>query len=509
MAAAASTASSRLLHPSIPFYVVAGFLANSLFLHQNLLEFAHLGAIFLVFVLGLRLEPSRLSSVAKDGLGASVSLASVCGIIGFTASAQVFNTLNAVYIGFASALSSSIIGLDMVERDLDIDLLHGRLAESVQLFQDVIAIMGIIAITGISSPQPLVAAAQGIGILTVAAFIRSHVIGIVAETMEQSRELTLLTTIGVLSLFIGASEIANLPTAVGAFAAGFSMAKFPYNEESLETVSPLKDFFSAVFFVSLGSMISVPGYAAIIAAGTVLGLAIVLRPVLTAAILLEQGYDHRTSYLTGFSLDQVSELALVLSIQTFVSGTMSQPVFEGIVLAAVASMTISSYSTRHRERIVEAMKMLGIDEKRSLEPVDAEGHTLLAGYAQQGRMIAEELDEIVLIENDPEKVTEARQNGIKTVFGDALEKETWRAANAEKASAVISTVPDRKVSERAIEHSRAERTFLRAGDIAEAKEFMDRGAAFAEVSEITAARRLSHHIRRSMEDENYPEELRR
>lgn len=426
-----------------------------------------------------------------------------------------FSVVESIYFGLAAGLSSSLVGLRMIEEDLEIDLLHGRLAESINLLQDLFAVLAISAISAATASNTITVFGSALALLGFSGIFRSHVLEKLFEKMERTRELTMLASISSLVVFTALAELSGLSVIVGSFAAGFSMARFPYNEEVLEAVEPLKDFFSAVFFVALGSMLSMPIATTLVSAILLFGFSSVLKPLLTGLYLIERGFDERTSYLTGFSLDQISEFGLIFAIQAFITGTISEPVFQSIVLATVASMSFSSYTSRHQEEIAAFLKKIEMRENRADSTVNgAENHIVILGYHIQGRKIAEELaesreEEIAVIDNNPEKITEAKENRHLTVLGDAVDEETWKAANISQAKVLISTVPSFQLSKRVLNLETSAELFLRAEDPIRAVELMEEGAALAELPKVTAAERVEHHIKRALEDPNYVEELRR
>lgn len=452
--------------------------------------------------------------MADDSLRTAFVSTLVIGFLAYTASTMIgFSTVEGVYFGMAAGLSSSLVGLRMIEDDLEIDLLHGRLAESINLVQDLFAVIIISAVSAATSPSTLTVFGSALALLGLSGVFRSKLLEPLFENMERTRELTMLASISSLVIFTAMAELSGLSVIVGSFAAGFSMAKFPYNEEVLEAVEPLKDFFSAVFFVALGSMLSMPTAVTLLSAALLFFLSSILKPLITGFYLIERGLDERTSYLTGFSLDQISEFGLIFAIQGFLTGAISEPVFQSVVIATVASMSFSSYTSRHLEKIAAFLKKIEMDGERVESDVgEVENHVLILGYHIQGKKLAENLDkdrEIVIIDNNPEKITEAKEEGYSTVLGDAVDSKTWEAARIEKADILISTVPSYRLSNRLLNLETDAEVFLRADNPETAIELMERGAAFAELPKVTAAERVKHHIKRALEDPHYVEELRR
>ena len=510
----------RLKHPSIPAYILAGILITNQIDQATTLEFAQLGIIFLVFIYGLKLEPERLKTVARESLSTTVFTTFLIGVGSFLIGIALgLDNINAAYFSLAATISSSLVGLELIEKDIQAGMLHGRLAESIHLTQDAIAILFILLTSAITSGEFITSMTAGIAVLGTAILIREHVLEYAAEFVERSQELTMLISLATLAGFIGITEIINLSTIIGSFAAGICLAKFPYNIESLDTIKPLKDFFSAVTFVSLGTLIVVPSLSTIVLSAILIVITLALKPLLTAFYLIQTGYDQRTAYLTGFSLDQISEFALIIGIQAFIVGTMVRPLFDSIVIAATLTMIISSYTNRHEEKVYRFLsKIFEIeDNKKRIEDRsrigDVRDHIIVVGYGTQGKRIVETLEEekeeFVLIENDPEKITEAKEHVDNYVFGDALDSKTWSIAEMKKADLIISTVPSIKISRKILALDTETDRILRTPEIKEAAELMNNGAYFVDVPDVIAADQLVDHIHQVKQDINYREELRR
>lgn len=510
----------RFSHPAIPAYIIAGVILNQYIIHESLISFAQLGIIFLVFIFGLRMEPERLNSVASEAFNTALITTAIMGfgtyIIGIYLG---LNSVNAIYFSIAASISSSLVGMDLIEDDLRADLLHGRLSESIHLIQDTFAILFIIFSGAVASQDFSFTIISGIVVIALALFIRSNVIDHIMKVAGDSQELTMLTALGILTTFVAITELSNLSTVIGSFAAGLAMAKFPHNTESLETVKPLKDFFSAILFVSLGSLITLPSVGAFILTLMVILGVVIAKPLLTAFYLIHIGYDHRTAYLTGLSLDQVSEFALMIGIQAFIVGNMAESLFQALVISAVATMIISTYTSRYDEEIYKFLSTyLDIDEndKKIEERTnvgDVRNHVILVGYGTQGKKIAEAVMEIdrdlVVIENDPEKVTEAKKNVENHVFGDAVDDHTWRAAKADRAALIISTVPSHSLSEEILSLENNADEMLRTPEVDEAADLIKKDAFFVEVPDLVASEQLIDHINQVVKDVNTKEELRR
>lgn len=501
---------------------MAGVLVGNFFPADEMITFTQIGLSFLVFIFGVKMDPERLETVAGDGLKtAALEILSI-SLIGL--GVAVFMGLNGfetMIFVLATALSSTLVGLDLLEKEIDLNLAHGRLAESIHLSQDLIAVVALMILG--ASTFTLEAVSQsmlhGFAVLAIALLFRRYALDHIANLTENSRELLMLVSITVLIGFLGLTEFFHVSLAIGSFAAGLAVSKYPHNMEILETTGSLKDFFSAIFFVSLGALLTVPTLEVIFLSAAMIILTVVAKPFAVITSLVGLGQNKRTAYLTGFSIDQVSEFALIITIQAYLSGLIADTVFQAVIITATVSMMISSYTAKHGDRIysllskydhIEAFPTKVSEEVSSHE---LEDHIIVIGHDTQGKRLLETLEdeeaEYVVIDNDPEKITDLQQKDENFIFGDIMEDGTWEKANYRDAKLIISTVPVRKSSEKILSLDTEADKILRSEDIEEAEEFLDRGAIYVNIPEVLSAELLLDHIEGLMENRRYREDLRR
>jgi CPA2 family monovalent cation:H+ antiporter-2 len=182
-------------------------------------------------------------------------------------------------------------------------------------------------------------------------------------------------------------------------------------------------------------------------------------------------------------------------------------------------MIVSSYTNRHEEKLYRFLSdTLDIDDKKDRiaersQVGDVKNHVIVVGYGTQGQRMVNTLEEhdkeFVLIENDPEKISEAKQHVKNYVFGDALDQKTWENARFQNADLILSTIPSIKISREILSLETEADKILRTPEIKEAAELMNNGAYFVDVPDVIAADQLIEHIHRVKQDLNYREELRR
>ncbi len=513
---------NRLSHPLIPAYIFAGLMLGALIPSDEVLTLSQIGIAFLVFIFGVKTDLDRIKTVAEESLSTAAIQVTVIGAALYLLGRGLgLDQINTLYLAAAGALSSSLVGLDLVESEVKTDILHGRLSESIQLIQDILALIIITFIAAETStrglPEIFLYTSMVVGLALV---LRKHVFPRATELTEGSSELLMLLGLSVLTGFVGIAELLEVSLVVGSFAAGLAVARFPENLEILDSIGSLKDFFAAIFFVSVGALIATPGIATLILTSAIVVSVIFLKPAVTGLSLMINGYDKRTSYLTGLSLDQVSEFALIIVIQAYIAGGIDIVVFQSVVLSAAITMTVSSYTSRHEERIYKTISKrspIEVSSKKIKEntriPEKLGDHVILLGYDTQGREIADALEsedqQFIIVENDPEKIVELSKQDYNYIYGDVFDQETWNKINYQDCRLIVSTIPFRDVSREVLKLDTDAEIILRSQETGEARRLLEEGAAYVDVPDIVASEELIDHLRGVMENRDYAEELRR
>jgi CPA2 family monovalent cation:H+ antiporter-2 len=484
---------TRLPIPAIPVYIVVGLAIGPTIEQGATLELAQWGIAFLVFAFGVEVEPTRFKTVATDSeFVAAVQLLVVGSIAAGFGLGLGLSPIDAVFVGTTAALSSSLVGRELVITDIRRDLLYGRLIASIHFVHELIAVLLILVLSAAMFTPDGIALKLGYGviILLAAIVVRVYLYRPLVHLSGKSDELVVLTGIGLLLGFISLSVAADVAIAVGAFAAGVAIPR--EHPDSLALITGLEsfdDFFAAIFFVTLGSLVSVPTPRVLLLAAVGFIAVAVLRPLVTSGLLLWRGYEPRTALMTSFGLDQVSEFALIIAIQAFLIGRIELAVFEAIILTAAATMITSTFTRRYEQSLSRRVINLApswlsrrwVDERSQVDgPLD--DHVIVVGWGQLGRIVTRTCDDlglsVVVIEHDPERLEDLRDADTRYVFADAMSRVAWKRAGAENASLVVSTVPQRGLSERILTLDILADVFVRASDPAEALALYDRGATY-------------------------------
>lgn len=496
-----------------PLLIVAGIIGGIFIDEQLALELAELGIALLVFAFGVRLQFSDIEEVITESEIVAFAQILVLGALGVGFGMGMGVSLaESLFIGVAVALSSTMVGTALLETEIRLNLMYGRLGQSIQLIQDLVAVLFILIVSaGVFELDPAVLQI-GYGVVFVlgAVVVNRYVFKIVSRLSGGSDELLIIGTIAILVLFIGAAVTVDVPIVVGAFAAGLAIKYDPVEYLGLlNGLKSIEDFFVAIFFMTVGALVVIPfveigpveSVTKLVLVGGIVVLTAVIKPLMTVVLLIKRGYEARTATLVGVSTDQVSEFALVIAIQASLVGLLSQDVFDAIILAAAITMITTSMTQRHSERLYQRIRSHGLlrsthrkIDSSSHVPADISDHVIVIGYGRAGSRAVDTLEELghpyVVIENDPALIGEVRANCEAYVIGDAVEAYSWEVAQVEQARAVVSMTPSMSVSEYLLSLDLDCVLVLRSVTEADALSLMDRGATYSIVPDLLAAEEL-------------------
>ncbi|ELY97476.1 sodium/hydrogen exchanger [Natrialba chahannaoensis JCM 10990] len=506
----------------IPFYIIAGLIAGRFVTEAEIIVLAQWGIAFLVFAFAIRIDFSDFQTVLRDAEVAAATQLLVVGPIAFGIGylfADLFQFTepirNAVYFASAVVLSSSLVGGVLLGTEIRQNLVHGRLASSIHFVDDLVAITLLLILSVEVVTADAIAAQIGYGVLFVVGglLLYRHGFPLLVRLAAGDGELILIGSISILIAFLAAAEYIGLSIVVGAFAAGIAIRSD--GTQSLEVqngISSITDFFVAIFFVTVGALVSIPSLDVLLIGTALAAFVLFVNPIVHVLSFIYEGYDARTAFLAGSSLNQVSEFALIIAIQAWQMGTITDPLFDAIILAAAVTMLLSFLGQRTEDivyntvvaRLFAGQRTRKVDEQSSVDDLD--DHVIVVGYGRIGRQIVEVLETTetpyVVIENDPVLWDELDTECRNYVLGDALADYTWEKAQAADATLICSTVDHRPVSETVLNldlsldtHTHTDPdpdpdTILRSESTRDAQELLESGATHVAVPNVLAGDQL-------------------
>ncbi|MDY6762008.1 MAG: cation:proton antiporter [Candidatus Nanohaloarchaea archaeon] len=511
-----------LRQPLIGAYILAGILIGPdvLGIVRNtevIRMFAELGVAFLLFMVGLELDLSRLKEVRNVVLGAALTEVMFLFSIGFFIMYLLgFGGFPAIYVGLFIAFNSTAVLIKLLADRGDLDTLHGRIILGILLIQDIIVVLALSVLSTLNTPGlEIIASAivQGAGLFALAVVLSKYVMPNFFALIDDSHEIVLLSSVAILFAFVGAAVETGFSAAVGGFLAGIALTAFPYNIEIAERARSMRDFFVTIFFVSLGMLVSLSHLSKLLVPFVVLLAAILLlKPFFVTLMVSLFGYGRRTSFYTGLNLSQVSEFSMVLALLGLQMGHIDTGIFSLVTALMVVSITITSYAVKYQINLYELFGEFVVtfrDSSYEESTSDLEDHVVVCGVHIKGRKILRFLEDhdesIVVIDHDPEIISWAqKEEDIDPVYGDIEDALTLERANVEQAKAVISTVPDAEDNRYLVnyleKHNPDAVSIVSSDDMESALLLYEEGADYVLYPEMLAAKEASEMVEQLYED---------
>jgi len=310
-----------------------------------------MGIVFLLFLLGLHLQPQNLVHMLKKVTWIALFSSAIFAIIAYWIGRWFgLSVPESWVLGAAMMFSSTIIGLKL----LPTTILHhqhtGEVMISVLLMQDLIAIVILIMINGAQeggglSWNDLVLVCVALPALILFAFaVERYILVKLLARFDRTQEYVFLLSIGwCLGMSIIAQKM-GLSEDIGAFVAGVTLAASPISLFIAESLKPLRDFFLVMFFFSVGAAFNF-GYAAqvVIPACILAALMLILKPVCFYLLLVKAGEKKPIAKEVGFRLGQGSEFSLLVASIALSSQLISDVASNLIQATTILTFIVSSY----------------------------------------------------------------------------------------------------------------------------------------------------------------------
>ncbi|MBW2998922.1 cation:proton antiporter, partial [Candidatus Woesearchaeota archaeon] len=454
-----------LKQPVIPVYIITGILLVPIFEIIHVKDFvssiSYFGIVFLLFIAGLELKFDKLknvSSVASIGGTILVMLLFLIGIA--VASLFGLNVISSIFMGLIFAFSSTMVVVKILSDKKQLDSLHGKIAMGLLVIQDIFAIVAFVALTsyGDFSMAKLVELLINIAIVSFIFIVAAkYILPKTFSFVAKFQDLLFLTSITVCLFFALIFGIFISPEAlgIGAFLAGLALANLPYDLEIISRISPLKDFFSLLFFTSIGMLLPLEYiFANLSFTITFVLLILVLRPIITFIIIRFFNYMPRVAFLTAITQSQISEFGLILAFFGKATGSLSDELFASIIVIAVLSLTLTSYLTKYENKIYGFVKKYltffgGSKTNYDLENLPTKfkkKFILIVGYDRLGYSVLKTLkkkhESIVVVDYNPEVIKKLVEDKIHCIYGDISDSELIGRLKLKNCKLIISTIPE-------------------------------------------------------------------
>ena len=512
----------RLGFGSVLGYLAAGVVIGPWALglisdSENILRFAELGVVFLLFLVGLELRPHRLWVLRRQVFGLGMAQVIVTGVVLAGFGLLLGLAPNVAWLaGFGLALSSTAFVLQMLAEKNQLTTTHGRWAFSVLLFQDlaVIPLLALVTFLGTAtieadggaSGRVVISVLVAVAVFAGGRFVLRHVFRAVARwgTAETFTAAALLVVIGAALLM----ESAHVSMGLGAFLAGMLLADSEYRHQLEADIAPFKGLLLGLFFIAVGMTANL----ALLAERWPSIVGVMFSLLLVKAIIIFVlgrifGLSKARAGTLSMVLPQGGEFAFVLFAAAMSYQLISQTDAEFFILVVTLSMAATPLLFIFDEKILR--RWLGGDETRHFDTISEEQNfVIIAGFGRVGQVIGRILAmrriRFTAIDSSVDQVDIVRRFGNKVYYGEPHRLDILRAAKVEACTIIVVAIGDPEESLKTVQTIRTHyplvRVYARARNRYHALRLMDLGVEFFLRDTLLSSLALSEAVLQGLGD---------
>ncbi|MCI7465449.1 MAG: cation:proton antiporter [Candidatus Onthomorpha sp.] len=351
-----------LKQPVVLGYIVAGLLAGP---HisliptvqpENISTWADIGVIFLLFGMGLEFSFKKMMSIGKVGGKAMLFEVLTLSVFGFAIGRLMgWNVIDSMLLGGMLTMSSTAI---IVKAFNDMGLQKEKFAGivfGILVFEDLFAILLMVilstfAVSRSFEGSELAMMVARLGFFLVMWFVCGiYLIPTLLKKIKKylNSETLLLVAMGLCFLMVVLATKAGFSSALGAFIMGSILAETIELENIEKVIQPIKDFFGAIFFVSVGMMVDPQvlfdnfSTVIIIAAASIAG-----KMIFTTTGVRLAGGSMKTAVQSGFSLAQMGEFSFIIASMGMSLGVTSASIYPIVIAVSVITTFTTPYTIK-------------------------------------------------------------------------------------------------------------------------------------------------------------------
>ena len=436
---------------------------------EEILHFAELGVVLLLFIIGLELRPSRLWKMRVDILGLGFGQIGICaGAFYFIGTSLGVDWRTALVASFALALSSTAFALQMLQERGQLSTKYGQKALAILLAQDIaiIPVLALLPLLAFGSDAGIAPTNENwliLGICLIAFGLLGRFINPVFRFLSASGAREIMTAAALLIVFGAAAmmDAAHLSMGLGAFLAGVILSESHFRHELEANIEPFRGLLLALFFMAVGMSLDLKIVLQnwyIVLFGVPLFMAI--KGVLVWLMMRLFRNSNADALRVAITLPQGGEFGFVLFAAAFGLGIISAS--DSALLAAIVtlSMAANPFVTQGFNALAKRFANEGYSEEAIQCFDDASAKIIVCGFGRFGQIGAQMLMaeglEITAIDHDAERIKAAATFGFKIYYGDVTRPEIMRAAGADSATVIAICLGDIARTRRMIEMVRRE-----------------------------------------------------
>ena len=454
---------------------------------------AELGLIFLLFMVGLELSPTKLKRMKNTAL--NVGIRYIClgtFVLGTALLALKAPPLLAYLLGGVLSLSSTALVIKCVEDAQATASTVGRVTLGTLIVQDIAVIPLLLLVPVLAKVYSGSDVNMGylawdlikaVLVLIATVALSFHFIPKLVDKLAQARNRELFT-LSVFSLGIGMAFFTHwlgLSLEAGAFVGGLALSGSLYSKQVLSDSRPFRDVFASVFFVSLGALLNWDVLSSQWL--PILGLCVALlglKTIVGIIVAKQAKLSWKVAISSALLLFQVGELSFMV-LRHLKDGVQDAPLIfawsnqwmDALIHAIILSLWVTPLLSRFLlgagqtwlAKLTDRWDHADLIEEQRLALADAriqkkssENTVLMVGYGPVAQQLAEALrsEQITyhVLENNATTVKSLKEEGISAIYGDATSPHVLESAGVKAVDLLVVTVPIVKVATAILFHAR-------------------------------------------------------
>ena len=525
-AAAVSIIMRVLRQPLIIGYMLSGIicgpsLLNLIHDHTAFQSFSQIGIALLLFIVGLGLNVSVIKSTGKPVFLVFLLNVILVGSVSF-GMGNVFGLpqTEAVLLAVGMLFSSTIVVVKNLVDKREQHRLYGQIAIGILLVEDLAATFSLVflaAAKGGGGGAEQIFELIGKGLLLGGAmtffgwFVMSRLVKFFAGNQEFLFTFALAWAFSVAAVF----DIAGFSLEVGALAAGVTLASLPYAQEISSRLKPLRDFFLLLFFISLGSTLTLAGITdALLPALALAAIALMVKPFSVSAGLGLLGFTKETGFKVAAHLSQTSEFSVILISIAAAEGLASTKTLNVLTLAMFITIAVSSYLMKYDDKIFRRFStFLGLFERNILHNDHGKKpdyKLVLFGYHRGGHEFVSTFRDMkkkyIVVDYNPEVIETLERQHITHVYGDATDYGLLEELGIGKAEMIVSILPGHTTNRELLKYYMQQNPkgifICHAKDYDTAADLYEHGASYVMLPHYIGSEKMSAFIRKNGSDKS-------
>lgn len=427
--------------PPLLGYLTGGFILSAFGYTSSsaLDQLAHVGVIFLLFTLGMKIRLKNFIQpevVVSGLLQIIISVILLSGLLFVIGISTGFSVSQTILLGMLLGVASTVVAAKGLEDKGELDSYHGRLAIGILVMEDIILIC-ILAFTGLKAPSPWALALLLLPLLKP----------ITVRILRSINEGELLLLYGILMALAGSFlfESVHLGAELGAFCFGVLNAGEEKSDQMAEKLWGLREAFLIGFFLKIG-LTGTPVWQDMIYASALV-LFLPVRVGIFFTILVGFRLRARTSFLTATSLASFSEFALITGAVAISVGLLPESLLITLATTVALSFLVGAPFNNKANSIYDRLEVFleryESKKVRSDAEPDSIGNAnfIVVGMGRTGtaayKYLAANGKKVVGFDTDPGVLERQRSHKRRVLYGDANNKTLWEKLDISQLQGVV------------------------------------------------------------------------